>query len=152
MRRFNLLTSIIAFCISMALIWGASKMDYAVEYSPAAGFFPFWLGIFFALLSLALFLKNIFGSRDKKTENFFPSEEGRNRVLLYIVVLTLCIFLIGKLGFVITCFLFTVFTLICLGKYSLKKGLITSSLMIVVIYALFDLALRVPLPKGFLGF
>lgn len=152
MQRANQITSVITFLISIALIRGANKMTYRLEYSPAAGFFPLWLGIALAILSIALFLSTLFASKGENEETFLPEKKGRTRILLYLAALTLCTLLIGKLGFVITCLLFTAYTLICLGKYSLKKGLITSSVMIGSLYVLFDLVLKVPLPKGFLGF
>lgn len=152
MQRANQITSVITFLISIALIWGASKMTYRLEYSPAAGFFPLWLGIALAALSLFLFFSTLFGSKEKDEGTIVPKKEARIRILLYLAALTLCTLLIGKLGFVITCFLFTTFTLNYHGKYSLKKGLISSFLIVVSLYVLFNLALGVPLPKGFLGF
>ncbi len=152
MQRADQMTSIITFLISVVLIWGASKMTYRLEYSPAAGFFPLWLGIALAILSIALFLRTLLGSKEGKEEPFLPKKEGRIRILVYLASLTLCTLLIGKLGFVVTCFLFTAFTLSYHGKYGLKKAVVTASLMVVSLYALFNLALEVPLPKGFLGF
>ncbi len=152
MQRANQITSIITFLISVVLIWGASKMTYRLEYSPAAGFFPLWLGIALAILSIALFIKALRGSEEGKEERLVPEKEGGIRILIYLAALTLCTLLIGKLGFVITCFLFTAFTLRHHGKYSLKKALLSSSLMVVSLFVLFKVALEVPLPKGFLGF
>lgn len=154
MRRANQITGIVGLALSAALLWGASKMDYAIEYSPAAGFLPFWLSIIFAILSLALLLTATFQGKKKGEEAkaFLPDKSGRKRSLFFIAALTLCILLIGKLGFLITCFLFTLFVLVGIEKYKLKTGLISSFCMVVGLYALFVLAMNVPLPKGFLGF
>ncbi len=154
MRRANQIAGIVGLVLSAALIWGASKMDYAVEYSPAAGFFPLWLGIIFAILSLTLFLTTTFQFREKVKEEdaFLPDKAGRRRSFFFIASLALCIMLIGKLGFLITCFFFTLFVLVGIEKYSLKMGFISSFCIVTSLYALFVLAMNVPLPKGILGF
>lgn len=151
MERANQITSIITLIISIALIWGASKMDYRVEYSPAAGFFPFWLGIALLLLSLALLFENTFKSRVKQEKRIFPEKKGRNRIFLYFVALILSMLLIQKFGFLITFSIFTAFTMIFIEGYTWRKGLMIAIIIVVIIYFFFNLAVGVPLPKGVMG-
>ncbi len=123
-----------------------------IEYSPGTGFFPLWLGIIFAVLSIALFIDATFHCTGKEEESFLPDKAGRKKNILFVASLFLCIALIGKLGFIITCFLYTLFVLVCIEKYSWQKGIISSFCIVFSLYTLFVLALQVPLPKGFWGF
>ena len=153
MRRANQITGIVCLAMAVYIIRVASKMTYTVEYSPGSGFFPLWLGILFAVLSAALFLQATFPSKRKgrKEEPFLPEKEGMKRTLLFFVAFVLCVALMGKLGFLITSFFFTLVFLVVVEKYGWVKGLITSFCMAVGLYLLFKMALQVPLPKGLLG-
>lgn len=154
MRRANQITGVAGLILAGYVIRVASKMAYTVEYSPGAGFFPLWLGIFLAVLSGALFLQATFPlkkSGGRKEESFLPEKEGLKRTLLFLVAFTLCIALMGKLGFLITSFLFALVFLVIVEKYGWLKGLITSLCMAAALYLLFNTALQVPLPKGMWG-
>ncbi len=154
MRRANQITGIVVLALAGYIIRVASKMTYTVEYSPGAGFFPLWLGIILAVLSGALFLQGTLptskrGAREEGS--FLPDKEGVKRTSLFFVIFALCIVLMGKLGFLITSFLFTLVFLVAVEKYGWVKGLITSLCMAAVLYLLFNTALQVPLPKGLWG-
>jgi putative tricarboxylic transport membrane protein len=153
MRRANQIAGIVGLAVAAYIIVVASKMTYTVEYSPGAGFFPLWLGIFLAVLSAALFIQAV-SPRQKgvgQEESFLPEKAGRKRTFLFFVVFALCIALMGRLGFLITSFLFALAFLVVVEKYSWLKGLITSLCMAAVLYLLFNTVLQVPLPKGLWG-
>jgi putative tricarboxylic transport membrane protein len=153
MRRANQITGIAGLILAAYIIRVASRMTYTVEYSPGAGFFPLWLGILLAALSLGLFLQATFPPKSGggKEESFLPDKEGLKRTLLFFAVFALSIAVMGTLGFLITSFLFTIIFLIAVEKYSWLKGFVTSLCMAVVLYLLFNTALHVPLPKGLWG-
>jgi hypothetical protein len=154
MRRANQWAGIVGLAMAAYIIVVASKMTYTVEYSPGAGFFPLWLGIFLAVLSLALFIQATFPRKKGgagQEESFLPGREGVKRILLFFAAFTLCVALMGKLGFLITSFLFCLVFLVVVEKYGWLKGLITSLCMAVALYLLFDVTLQVALPKGLLG-
>lgn len=154
MRRANQITGIAGLALAVYIIRAASDMTYTVEYSPGAGFFPLWLGIILAVLSGALFLQATVPSSKsliRREGSFLPDKEGMKRTLLFFAVFALCIVLMGKLGFLITSFSFTLVFLVAVEKYGWVKGLVTSFCMAAVLYFLFDVALQVPLPKGLWG-
>ncbi len=153
MRKANQLSGIVGFVLAVYIIMIARKMTYTVEYSPGAGFFPLWLGIFLAVLSAILFFQASFPSKSGGGQegSFLPEKEGMKRTLLFFAAFTLCIALMGKLGFLITSFLFTMVFLIVVEKYGWLNGLITSLCMAAALYLLFNTALQVPLPKGLWG-
>jgi hypothetical protein len=153
MRRANQITGIAGLILAGYIIRAASKWTYTVEYSPGAGFFPLWLGIFMAVLAAALFIQATFPPKrgGGKEESFLPDREGMKRAFLFFVVFAVSIALMGKLGFLITSFLFALVFLVVVEKYSWLKGLVTSLCMAAILYLLFNTALHVPLPKGLWG-
>jgi len=153
MRRANQIAGLVGLALAVYIIAVSSKMTYRVEYSPGAGFFPLWLGIILALLSAALFLQSTFSatSEASKEHSFFPEKKGLKKILLFFAALVLSIALMGKLGFLITSFLFTLIFLVVVEKYGYLKGLIISLCMAGCLYLLFNRALQVQLPIGIWG-
>jgi putative tricarboxylic transport membrane protein len=150
MRRCNQVAGILLLILSVAAIVGSGDLIYKVEFSPGAGFFPFWLGVSLLILSLILLLKNTIFKSPAKEENPLPGKEALLRILSILGSLLVGILLFERIGFLITMFSVVAFLLIVLEKYRWYSGILISLAMVFAVYGIFKIWLNVPLPLGLL--
>lgn len=148
MRRCNQVASILLLILSVAAIVGSGDLVYKVEFSPGAGFFPFWLGVSLLILSIILLLKNTVIKSPEKEENPLPGKEARLRILSIMGSLLVGILLFERIGFLIMMFCVAAFLLIYLEKYRWYSGILISLVMVFAVYGIFKVWLNVPLPIG----
>jgi hypothetical protein len=150
MRRCNQAASILLLILSIAAIVGSRDLIYKVEFSPGAGFFPFWLGVSLMALSLILLLKNTVLKSAVKEENPLPGRGALLRILSILGSLLAGILLFERIGFLITMFSISAFLLIFLERYRWYSGILISLVMVGTVYGIFKIWLNVPLPLGLL--
>lgn len=148
MRRCNQVAGILLLILSVAVIYGSGDLVYKVEFSPGAGFFPFWLGVSLLVLSVILLVKNTILKSPLTDENPLPGREGLLRILSIMGSLLVGILLFERIGFLITMFLVVTFLLIVLEKYRWYRGILISLAMVFAVYQIFKVWLNVPLPLG----
>lgn len=148
MRRCNQVVGILLLVLSVAVIIGSGDLVYRVEFSPGAGFFPFWLGVSLLILSLILLLKNTVLKSSLKDENPLPGKEGLLRILSIMGSLLVGILLFERIGFLIMMFAVVAFLLIVLERYRWYSGILISLVMVFAVYGIFKIWLNVPLPVG----
>jgi putative tricarboxylic transport membrane protein len=117
---------------------------------PGSGFFPFWLGIILLILGLALLVVNHFPQKQTIRDLWKGAKWGQ---LVFVIVLTLTYSaVLDILGYLITTFLLLA-TLFCMGE---RKGIWVKTgialIVVLVSYVAFSHWLKVPLPKGILGY
>ena len=151
-RRAELivLACLCALCGSMAFIaYGYSLRD---ALGPGAGFFPFWLGILGAALSLALFLQSWRGrSIGEGTRALLPRGEGAWRAAALVAGLVVVALLLQPLGFRLAMLVFTAALLLALG---VRRPVMIALFALASSFGLFHVFyywLQVPLPIGVLG-
>jgi len=150
MRRCNQVAGILLLVLSIATIVGSRDLIYKVEFSPGAGFFPFWLGASLLILSLILLLKNTVFKSPATEENPLPGRKALLRIFSILGSLLVAILLFERIGFLITMFSFVAFLLIFLEKYRWYSGILISLVMVFAVYGIFKIWLNVPLPLGLL--
>ena len=150
MRRCNQIVGILLLILSIWVIKGSKELVYRVEFSPGAGFFPLWLGICLAVLSLILLLKNTIFKLSGKEGNPLPGQKQLMRILLILGSLLISILVFEHVGFLISMFLFVGFMLIFLEKYRWYTGILLSGSMVFAVYSIFKIWLGTPLPPGIL--
>jgi hypothetical protein len=88
---------------------------YGSDFGPGPGFFSFWLGVLVVVLSV-IEIGRTFGKRVPLPANFFPAKAGVARIACLLGSLIVVVFLLTRLGYSLTMFLFCVFLLRVLGK------------------------------------
>jgi len=122
------------------------KLDEIRE--PGPGFFPFFLGLTLAILSIIAF---IFPEQKKKMAAFWDDwQKGRGIVSIF-AGLIVYLLLVRTLGFYIDTFLLMTFLLKMSGEKGYKRPLLIALLTVGVTYLLFHKLLFIPFPQGLLG-
>ena len=137
------------FAATAAVAYGYSLED---ELGPGAGFFPFWLGLIGAALSLTLFAQSWRGRPiGDGAEGLWPDRAGAVRAAALLGGLVLSALLLEPAGFRVTAFVFTAGLLVALG---VRRPVLIAAFALVASYGLFHVFyywLKVPLPVGPFG-
>lgn len=152
MKKADQITAIVLLLFSAFIIEESSKMTLQVEFAPGYGFFPFWLGILMAVLSIMLFVNAWQRPAALDEEAPIPGRQALINVAIILGALGLYAFLMEPLGYVIDTLI-----LVCLllGVVEREKWLTTGVVAVAItgaLYVIFQVLLGVPLPKGPLGF
>jgi len=132
-------------CVGLLFLTGAVKLRVGVPTEPQPGFFPFIDGVILVALSI-LFLIQAWGGRTGEREAFGQMKGPA------LVVLTLILYVatLESLGYVITTAILAAVVLKVMKTKPLVLVL-TSLMLAVVSYLLFDRLLGVTLPPGLLA-
>ena len=120
---------------------------------PSAGFFPFMGGVILVSLSMMLMIRS--GVRKEmeqgKIIKFFPQKDSLKRLVIMLFVLFMYSISLVYLGFLITTFLFMILLLKFLEPQRWTTTLMIALLTSISAYLLFEIFLKVQLPKGVFG-
>ncbi len=139
------------FLGSLAYLYKVAQFpgtDAVRSIGPA--FFPNVIGGAFAFLSVLLILE---GRRSEPSPLFgglVPRVNVVRAVALVASLIVVSLFL-EFLGFVIVSFVFTLGIQVVLGERSVIRAVLVALIATAVLYGLFIMLLRIPLPRGLLG-
>ena len=131
---------------------GSLRAGLFIKGIPGPGFLPFIIALSLIVLSFMAFFPAL--SRKKEdaaeVENFFPEKESFKKVLLGLMALFAYGFALEYTGYLITTFVFMIFTSRIMERGKWTGPLIMAVLTAVLSYLLF-VSLEVQLPRGVLG-
>ncbi len=142
------LASILTLALGLLLIHQGANLPSGKEGAPGPGFFPVWIGIALAALSVVLLIRPASG---QKTRDLLPREDGCRRVVWVLASLVLYTLLLKPLGFIIATFLLF---LSLLQFYQRGRWWVAVSLSLGAVlgsYWLFARLFEMPLPEGLLA-
>ena len=162
MRRAELITAIFFALFSGYLMWKSGEppawnpdvphfanIGFDDTGSPAGGFWPFWLSAIMLICSIwtAIQWKLRQTTASQSDEPFL---EKANWILILKVSTALISFLIliYFIGFYGAIFVFMTYYVRVLGKHGWAITLILATIIPVIFFFFFDIAMRVVLPKG----
>jgi putative tricarboxylic transport membrane protein len=153
MKKADRIFALICLGLSGWLIQESFKYDYMTMYTPGPGFHPFWLGVCLGLLSLYL-IYDTFRRKEAKedAQSHLPGKKGLVRVGLILLITAVLAFLMTRLGFVLSSFVFIVMSLAILEKFKIVKSILYGAVLSGAIFLIFRYWLEVDLPKGWFGF
>jgi putative tricarboxylic transport membrane protein len=152
MRRAYLITGAVFLLLAAFVAVESMKLRYYTPLGPGPGFFSFWLALTFGGLALLMMLQAAFGRAEPMPEDFFSDRIGYLRIGAVVLALVFTIYLLEPLGFSLTMFSVCIFLLYALGRQRLIVTVLVSLACSFGAYYVFDHWLRVPLPRGVLGF
>ena len=130
------------------IVTEARRWTYMGEDGPGAGFFPLWYGGIMIVLSLALVAGAVLKRGAAAPGPFRWNDFGR--ALATWAAFVACIALMKVVGFAVAFALLAWFIIAVMARRPQKVALPIAVGGALVFYALFSLALDVPLPKGLL--
>lgn len=152
MRLSYLITGAVFLLLAAFIAVEALKLQYYTRLGPGAGFFSFWLALILGGLALIMILQATFGQPEPMPEDFFTNRIGYLRIGAVVLALVFAIALLEPLGFSLTIFAACAFLLYALGRQGILLSVLVSLACSFGTYYAFDHWLKVPLPRGVLGF
>ena len=128
----------------------ASRYTYWAATGPGSGFFPFWLGLVLAALSILLLASAV--RRVDPGPAWLPTGHGAARFVVVVLVTALFIALLPLLGMALGTAVFLGVLLRMLEGHSWRTTAAVAVGAAVANWAVFVLWLKVPFPVGVLGF
>jgi len=139
------------FWVSVGILvcYGATRLGLGSVTEPGAGFIFFWSGLILVLLSLTVLAESLRSSEDSVQE---MGQVNWAKIALVLLSLLLYAFFLERLGFVSTTFVLLSFLLGWIERTNWARSLGVASAAVVVSFAIFELWLKIRLPKGIFGF
>jgi putative tricarboxylic transport membrane protein len=139
------------FWVAVGLLacYGASRLGIGSVAEPGAGFIFFWSGLVLMILSLIVLTDSVRSSEDTVRR---ISKMNWPKITLVLFSLLLYAFFLERLGFVLTTFVLMSFLLGCIEGTGWFRSLGVASAAALTSYAMFELWLKIRLPKGIFGF
>jgi putative tricarboxylic transport membrane protein len=135
--------------LGLLVCYGASRLGLGSVTDPGSGFIFFWSGSVLALLSLMLFTDSL---RKITAEPQGIEETNWTKISLVLAVLILYALFLERLGFILTTFVLLSFLLGVNEEKNWPRAVGVASAAALGSFAIFELWLKVRLPKGILGF
>jgi putative tricarboxylic transport membrane protein len=150
-RRADRIGAAILLALAVAYTaTAAGRYTYWTVHGPGSGFFPFWLGLALATLSILLLASAV--RRPDPGRAFLPTGHGATRFVVVVLVTALFIALLPLLGMVLGTAVFLAVLLRMLEGHSWRATVAVAAGAAVANWAVFVLWLKVPFPVGVLGF
>ncbi len=153
MKRTRILSAVAgAFfwvVVGVLACYGANQLGRGSVAEPGAGFIFFWSGLVLMILSLIVIADSVRSSEDTVRE--IPRINWP-KIALVLFSLLLYAFFLERLGFVLTTFVLMSFLLGCIEGTGWLRSLGVASAAALTSYAMFELWLKIRLPRGIFGF
>ncbi|MDI7258499.1 MAG: tripartite tricarboxylate transporter TctB family protein [Thermodesulfobacteriota bacterium] len=152
MRKADQITGIIMLIFSLVLIVESWRMPASATFGPGVGFLPFWLGVLMAILSILLYVK---AWRQRATPNeagVFPGRKALITLFIAIAGLAAYIILLEVIGFLLGTALLTAFLLGIVEREKWSTTILVAVLNAGALFLIFQILLRITLPKNIFGF
>lgn len=135
--------------LGILVCYGATQLGLGSVTEPGSGFIFFWSGLILVILSLMALGESLRSSEEIAEET---GEMNWVKIGLVLLSLLLYAFFLERLGFVVTTFVLVTFLLSWIEGTSWARSLGVASAAALGSFAIFELWLKIRLPKGVLGF
>jgi hypothetical protein len=150
MKKFDLQSSLFLLFVSIIICISSLRLSLGSLKTPGAGFMPFVTGVFLGVFALSILGEALLKTASEP-KTFWENSEGRIKVLLTLASLFLYTIALNFLGFIIVTGFFVGFLLAAIGNERWPTVIAGGILSALGSFALFELWLKLQLPKGFLG-
>lgn len=149
--KITVVSSIALFWVAVGILvcYGATRLGLGSVTEPGAGFIFFWSGLILVILSLMVVAGSL-----RNTEEIAGETTEMNWVKVALVLLSLVLyaFFLERLGFVLVTFLLLSFLLGWIERTNWVRSLGVATAAALGSFAIFELWLKIRLPKGIFGF
>ncbi len=150
MNRPDKISSSAWVMISMVIIAGSSAYSFGTPSRPGPAFLPLSCGIIMAVLSLVIFGQAVLKGKGKakKEKEGSPFTTRWPRLVAVLAILFAYAFLLEFFGYLMMTLVFMLFVLKVVEPANWRTAILEAVLAAGASYSLFELWLKVPLPKG----
>ncbi len=149
MRTYDLISTIVYFSLGIAVIFGGFQMEFGEWQNPGQGFMPVLAGSLLSFLSaICLIFTVIKKTRIDEFKSFFATEKSFQNVFFTLLPLILYALFLNFFGFLLTTFFFLLFLFRVIKPQGWPRALITSLIVSIVSFFLFEILLAVQFPQG----
>jgi putative tricarboxylic transport membrane protein len=135
--------------VGILACYGATRLGLGSVTEPGPGFIFFWLGLILMILSFIVLADSVRSSENRLQD---MGEMNWAKIVLVLLSLFFYAFFLERLGFVLTTFILLSFLLGWSERTNWARSVEVASATALVSYAIFELWLKIRLPKGILGF
>ena len=144
-RTLEIITSICFLIIGSIVMWDSSRIGagWGAE-GPQSGYFPFYIGL---LMNIASAVNLALAFQSDKSESFV----SHPKIKLVLAIFLPCLVYVAVmqwLGLYVASVIFIAVFMRWQGKFSLFKSALTSIIVVVVLFVMFEIWFKVPLIKG----
>jgi putative tricarboxylic transport membrane protein len=151
MRNPDQTSSLFWLIIGIGITFGSLKYGLGTLQSPGAGFITFFAGAILSLLSVGLFISSFRGQEPRRGLGILWKGLEAGKVIYVLSLLVVYALVLKYLGFLVSTFLLLALLFRVKATYRLLKIIILALLITAGSYLLFEVWLKVQLPKGILG-
>jgi hypothetical protein len=152
-RTAELVVGALLAAFGVLIIWNNYQLGAGwAEDGPESGYFPLRMGLFILLGSIAVIVQAVL----KNDTSPFVGRGQLRQVAIVLVPLTVYIAAMQMIGIYVASAIFIGLFMMGVGKFSWWKSVIVGSGINMVLFWVFEMQFKVPLPKGplerFLGY
>ena len=144
-RTLEIVTSIFFIAVGSLVMWDSSRIGAGWGADgPQSGYFPFYIGL---LMNISSLINLVLAIRSGNAEAFVSRPELR----LVLAIFLPCLVYVAAmqwLGLYVASLIFIAVFMRWQGKFSIFKSVLTSLLVVVVLFLMFEIWFKVPLIKG----
>jgi len=139
--------------VGMISVYGSFNTGLGTLRAPGPGLLTFLAGCFLSIAAVIEILKSIFQRNRESAKLSTLWEEVNWHRALVVMIITICfILLLEPLGFFISGFLVMFSLFKWVERLSWRKAIIFPAVTLALTYLLFDVLLKLSLPRGILHF
>jgi putative tricarboxylic transport membrane protein len=147
----TIISRVALFWVALGILvcYEATRLGLGSVTEPGSGFIFFWSGLILVILSLMVLAEGL-----RSTEEIVHETRDMNWVKIALVLLSLVLyaFFLERLGFVLTTFVLLCFLLGWIERTNWTRSLGIATAAALGSFAIFELWLKIRLPKGIFGF
>jgi putative tricarboxylic transport membrane protein len=152
MKKADLFTGVVLLVLAGYVIYEAWLMPPSGTFGPGSGFFPFWLGIILAGLSLILIVGVALRPKDPNDRSPFPARQALFAVIKVLGGLVIFTVLMETLGFITNTFVFVTYLMKVAQRERWWLTLLIAAATTACLYIVFQVLLGITLPRNQFGF
>ena len=151
MKRLDQWNSVIFLVISVIICVASLRLQYGNVHNPGPGFLPLWLGILLGILSVVLLINATLQKQGILLKEVLNEKIRWKKVLFVLICLIAYGALMGYLGFLVSTFLFLFILLRFIDRVRWWPVILWSLVGSCGSYFIFEIWMKLRLPKGILG-
>ena len=144
-RTLEIITALFFIAVGSIVMWDSSRSGASWGADgPQSGYFPFYIGL---LMNIASIINLILAFKSDKTVSFV----SRPEIKLVFSIFFPCLIYVAVmqfLGLYLASLIFIAVFMHWQGKFSVFKSVLTSSIVVIVLFVMFEIWFKVPLIKG----